>query len=99
MKEFFGIEGNYRFEIFDLTALITILNVVFIVMGFWWAPMLGLVNCGICIGVNIKSHAHINAYLTQIALIVLNCYFLTLQSQEVKTKIIFKKVLDKCGNV
>lgn len=77
MREFFSItENKYRFEIFDLTAVITILNVLFIVLGQWWAPILGLLNCGICIGLNIKSRAHINAYLTQIALIVLNIYFL-----------------------
>lgn len=77
MKKFFGIEEeNYRFEIFDLTAIITILNVLFIVLGFWWAPILGLVNCIIITIFNVKNHAHINAYLTQIALVVLNVYFL-----------------------
>lgn len=79
MKDFFNIkENNYRFEIYDLTALVTILNVTFVLMGFWWAPILGLVNCGICLLVNIKNNAHINSYITQIALIILNIYFLTL---------------------
>lgn len=78
-KEFFSInEQSYKFEIFDLTALITILNVTFIVLGFWWAPILGLLNCVICIVVNVLNHAHLNGYFTQVALIILNIYFLTL---------------------
>ena len=79
MKKFFDIkEEEYRFEIWDLTALITIFNVAFVLMGFWWAPILGLANCTICLIANVKNHAHINNYVTQIALIILNCYFLTL---------------------
>lgn len=79
MKKFFSIEQNtYTFEWYDLTALITIFNVLFVVTGYHWAPMLGLLNCSICIVLNIMSRAHINAYLTQVALIILNSYFLTL---------------------
>ena len=80
LKEFFSIkENSYKFEMTDLTTLVTILNVAFILMGFWWAPILGIVNCGICIVLNILNHVHINIYVTQIALVVLNVYFLTLQ--------------------
>ena len=79
MREFFSIEEKeYKFEIWDLIALITILNVAFILMGFWWAPILGIANCVICIGLNIVNHMHINMYITQVALIILNAYFLTL---------------------
>lgn len=79
IKDFFCIkEDSYRFEIFDLMALITVLNVSFILMGFWWAPLLGITNCAIGIVLNIRGRCHINTYITQIALIVLNCYFLTL---------------------
>ena len=79
MKKFFGINAEkYEFEIWDITTIITILNVAFIVMGFSWAPILGLVNCGICIFLNIKNHNHINSYITQVALVVLNVYFLTM---------------------
>ena len=78
IKEFFSItEKTYQFEIFDLTALITILNVAFIVMGFWWAPILGLINCGICIVFNAINKCHIDGYITQVALIILNVYFLS----------------------
>ena len=35
MKEFFNItESKYQFEMYDVTTLITILNVAFILMGF-----------------------------------------------------------------
>lgn len=78
MKEFFEIKTTYKFEIMDLFTFITILNVTFILCGFWWAPILGLVNCVINIICNAKNHAHINAYLMQVALIILNVYFLTL---------------------
>lgn len=79
MKEFFGIKENtYKFEMADLTTIVTILNVAFILMGFWWAPILGIVNCVVCIALNIIDHAHINMYVTQIALVILNVYFLTL---------------------
>ena len=79
MREFFSIEEKeYKFEIWDLTALITILNVAFILIGFWWAPILGLVNCAICLIMNVINKVHINNYITQVALIVLNIYFLTM---------------------
>jgi hypothetical protein len=78
MKKFFSIETSYSFEANDIVALITIANVVLIIMGFWWAPMVGLVNCVVGIILNIKNRVHINLYIMQIAFIVLNIYFLTL---------------------
>lgn len=78
MKDFFGIESKYQFEVFDLTAVITILNVALILIGFKYAAVFGLVNCAIFIVLNIKDKAHLNNYITQIALIVLNIYFLNM---------------------
>lgn len=78
MKDFFGIESKYQFEVFDLTAVITILNVALILIGFKYAAVFGLVNCTIFIVLNIKDKAHLNNYITQIALIVLNIYFLNM---------------------
>lgn len=78
MKKFFGIKEGYKFEANDIVALLTIANVVLIIMGFWWAPMVGLVNCLVGIGLNIKNRVHINLYIMQVAFIVLNIYFLTL---------------------
>ena len=79
MKKFFGIEANkYIFEWTDITTLLTILNVTLVVMGFYWAPVVGLVNCGLGLVLNVINRTHINMYVMQIALVVLNAYFLTL---------------------
>lgn len=79
MKKFFSIEKeSYCFEIADLLSIITLLNVTFVLCGFWWAPFLGLLNYFISIILNIKNKTHINTYIIQISLIILNCYFLTL---------------------
>lgn len=79
MKKFFSIEKeSYCFEIVDFLSIITLLNVAFVLCGFWWAPFLGLLNCFIGIILNIKNRTHINTYIIQISLMVLNCYFLTL---------------------
>ena len=79
MKEFFSItEKKYVFEVADLTTIITILNVLFVVCGFAWAPWLGIVNCSVWLVLNVKARAHVNSYVTQIALIILNIYFLIL---------------------
>jgi hypothetical protein len=77
MKKFFGIEEKqYVFEWGDVSALLTVLNVFFIVMGMWWAPFFGLANCVLAIVGMIKAKAHLNAYIIQMALIVLNVFFL-----------------------
>lgn len=79
LKDFFSItDDKYNFEIYDLTSLITVLNVTFILMGMWWAPILGLINCAIFFVIGIKYHLHINNYITQLALVILNIYFLTM---------------------
>ena len=77
MKKFFGIEEKqYVFEWGDISALLTVLNVFFIVMGIWWAPFFGLANCVLAIVGMIKTNAHLNAYIIQMALIILNIFFL-----------------------
>lgn len=79
MKEFFGIEANeYIFEWNDLTTVLTILNVALVLMGFAWAPWIGVINCLVGLMLNVKFRTHINMYVMQLALIVLNFYFLTL---------------------
>lgn len=78
VKKFFKIETPYKFEWGDVSALITVLNVALILMGMWWAPIIGLVGCALNLALNVRTHAHINLYLIQIALVVLNIYFLTL---------------------
>lgn len=77
MRELFGIkEKKYVFEWGDISALITVLNVVFIVLGYWWAPVLGLMNAILSIVLNAYNKTHLNLYIIQIALIILNMYFL-----------------------
>ncbi len=77
MKNFFRIEEKkYIFEWSDISALLTILFVALVVLGYSWAPIFGLVNCALGIFLNIKNKAHLNAYITQITLIILNIYFL-----------------------
>lgn len=77
MKKFFGIEEKkYVFEWGDISSLITVLNVVFIVLGYWWAPVLGLMNAILSIVLNAYNKTHLNLYITQVALIILNVYFL-----------------------
>lgn len=77
MKKFFSIKSNnYQFEIMDIITLLTILNVGFIICGFWYAPIFGLCACVLSIVTMIKNKNHINNYVMQLALIILNIFFL-----------------------
>ena len=77
MKEFFGIkEKHYVFEWGDISALLTVLNVFFVLTGYTWAPILGLINSTLTLVLCVRSQAHLNMYIMQIALIKLNLYFL-----------------------
>lgn len=77
MKKFFNItENKYQFEIMDIITLLTIFNVAFIICGFWFAPIFGLCACVVSIVTMIKNRNHINNYVMQIALIILNVFFL-----------------------
>lgn len=76
MRRFFGIETAYQFEIMDIITLLTILNVAFIICGFWFAPIFGLCACIVSIVTMIRNRNHINNFVMQIALIILNVFFL-----------------------
>lgn len=79
IKKFFNItENKYFFEISDLTSFITVLNVLFVILGFWWAPFFGICNVFINLTLCVKNHFHINMYIMNIALLILNIFFLTL---------------------
>lgn len=79
IRKFFGIEEDrYIFEWADLTTMLTVLNVALVLIGFSWAPWVGIINCCVGLLLNIKSKTHLNMYVMQIALIILNAYFLTL---------------------
>lgn len=79
VKKFFGIkESGYVFEWADVTSLFTVLNVAFVIMGFTWAPWIGIINSSLGMLLNVKFKSHLNMYVMQIALIILNAYFLGL---------------------
>lgn len=79
VKKFFGItESKYVFEWADVSTLLTIINVALVLCGWYYAPIFGIVNSILSIILNVKFNAHINMYVMQLALLVLNFYFLTL---------------------
>lgn len=79
IKKFFGItESKYVFEWADVSTLLTIINVTLVLCGWYYAPIFGIINSVLSIILNIKFNAHINMYVMQFALLVLNFYFLTL---------------------
>lgn len=77
IKKFFNITEAYRFDWSDLSAMLTVANVVCIIAGLWWAPIIGIVNCAINIGLSIINRGYINGYVLNSALIVLNIFFLS----------------------
>lgn len=79
MRKFFGIESDkYVFEWGDVTTGLTILNVVLVLVEIAWAPVIGIVNSILGLILNIRFKTHLNMYVMQLALIVLNMYFLNL---------------------
>lgn len=77
IRKFFGIKENkIVVEWMDISAILTILNVLFIICGFWWAPIIGLINAITSIIILMINKGHINAYIINFALIALNIYFL-----------------------
>lgn len=76
MKKFFGITEKFHFEMGDVNALLTLVNVACIIMGYAWAPWFGLANCVLSIGYMLNKQGHFNFYVMQIALITLNIFFL-----------------------
>lgn len=78
VKNFFGIETTYKFEMNDLRCLIQIVNVVLIMIFGLSVSWFGLAVavCGL-----IKDFAtdrHINSILMHTATAILNLYFLKL---------------------
>ena len=77
MKKFFSIEEKkYVFEWNDITAFFTVVNVILVMSSFAWAPWIAIGNCIISLLLNIRYRTHINLYIIQIALVILNIYFL-----------------------
>lgn len=77
VREFFGIkEDKFKIEWMDISTILTVINVTLIVCGVAWAPVVGIVNAVANIIILIINRGHINAYVMNTALIILNIYFL-----------------------
>jgi len=77
VRKFFGIqEDKIKIEWMDISTILTIINVTLIICGVAWAPVVGIVNAIASIIILIIKQGHINAYVMNIALIILNIYFL-----------------------
>lgn len=76
IKKFFNISGGYEFEWGDLNTLLTLLNVILIICGWHFAPIIGIVNCAINLVIDVLHREHLNFYTTHLAILVLNIYFL-----------------------
>lgn len=76
IKNFFGINDQFKLEWADISTLLTLANVSLIIAGAWWAPMIGISNSIASCAIGIPHKSHINFYITQLALVVLNIFFL-----------------------
>ena len=77
VREFFGIkEDKIRVEWMDIATILTVINVSLIIAGFWWAPIVGIINATANIIILIIKKGHINGYIMQAALLIMNIYFL-----------------------
>ena len=78
MKEFFKIEGKYKFEYNDLRALITVINVILIMIFGLSIAWFGLAVALIGVIKDLKVDRHINGLVMHVASVALNIYFLIL---------------------
>lgn len=78
VKEFFGIEGDYKFEYNDLRALITVVNVILIMIYGLSIAWFGLAVAGIGVIKDLVVDRRINGLVMHLANVVLNLYFIIL---------------------
>ena len=78
MKKQFGIVEPFRFEMMDFYSLAQIVNVALIMTVGLVASWFGLAVAVLGLVDDWTRHAHVNAVLMRISIIVLNIYFLTL---------------------
>ena len=77
-KEFFKIEGGYKFEYNDLRALITVVNVILIMIYGLSIAWFGLAVAGIGVVKDLAVDRHINGLVMHLANVALNLYFIIL---------------------
>lgn len=78
VKEFFGIEGGYKFEYNDLRALITVVNVILIMIYGLSIAWFGLAVAGIGVVKDLAVDRRINGLVMHLANVALNLYFILL---------------------
>ena len=78
LKEFFKIEGGYKFEWNDLRAFITTINVVLIMIYGLSISWFGLAVAAIGIVKDLTTDRRINGLVMHLSNVVLNVFFLVL---------------------
>lgn len=76
MKQFFGIEGKYKFEWNDLRCFATVINVMLIMIYGLSIAWFGLFIAIIGIIKDLTTDRKINGLLMHFSSVVLNIYFL-----------------------
>ena len=75
MKNWF--KGKYEFDWGDITTLLCVVAVVLTMVGYGViGTAIFIANCGFSIGVVVFKTKRVNLLVLQIALLVLNIYFL-----------------------
>ena len=78
MKNFFGINGKYKFEWNDLRCFITVVNVILIMIYGLSIAWFGLAVAIIGVIKDLAVDHRINGLIMHLANVVLNIYFLAL---------------------
>ena len=76
MKQFFNIEGKYKFEWNDLRCFVTVINVMLIMIYGLSIAWFGLFIAIIGIIKDLTTDRKINGLLMHFSSVVLNVYFL-----------------------
>lgn len=76
MKQFFGIEGKYKFEWNDLRCFVTVINVMLIMIYGLSIAWFGLFIAIVGIIKDLTTDRKINGLLMHFSSVVLNIYFL-----------------------
>jgi len=76
MKDFFKVEGGYKFEWNDLRAFITVINVILIMIYGLSIAWFGLVIAVIGIIKDLMVDRKINGLIMHLANVALNIFFL-----------------------
>lgn len=76
VKNFFGIETNYKFEYNDIRAVLTVVNVILIMQFGLSIAWFGLAISTFGLIKDLATDRHINGIVMHLATIALNVYFI-----------------------